>query len=184
MLSFLPYAEQKRIRRMYTKRVATVVATFTVVVSLLGLIILIPSYYLAQNKRQVLEQEFLAFSVDKNVDEDENAPRAVLARMRGAMRVLSAMPESMLLQNMVTVLKHRTQGIEITEIRYSRTNTDIGDFVVVGTAETRAQLVDFRDRVSEEKVFSKVDLPISYLAKDTNVAFQITITEANISNKK
>lgn len=176
MLSFLPLQEQKRIRRMYYKRVATVVAIVLVVVSIVGLIALIPSYYLAQNKKAVLEQEFSAFMETGSL-ENETDPRAVLSAMRTRMRVLHGLPESTLLSNVSVMLEETTNGIAITEIRYARADGDRAQFVVKGVARTRDELVAYQEALADREVFSAVELPISFLAHDTDVDFQITIDE-------
>ena len=68
------------------------------------------------------------------------------------------------------------EGIVIKSYSFNRKNTGISPIVVTGDAKTRAQLSAFRDALEMNPYFKTVTLPLSDLAKDSDIEFSITIT--------
>lgn len=173
MLSFLPQHEQKRILGMYRKRVTTVVLFFVAILSLLALIVLAPSYYLTYSQQTVLEREYVSV-IAENADADEGRPLEIVSKIRSQLRLANILPENTVLSNVAAALTDLPVAVTLTEIRYKH-GLD-ATIVLVGHATTREALLGYTKTLEENELFMEVELPISYLAEDTDLAFQITLT--------
>lgn len=71
-------------------------------------------------------------------------------------------------------LLDRTAGEEVALTHFNFGGKK--ELILSGVASTRASLSAFRDRVSEQKDFKSVELPLSSLVKDTEVPFTMTLT--------
>ena len=58
----------------------------------------------------------------------------------------------------------------------SRDGESVREISISGTAASRQALADFRNRLREEDGVESVDLPISNLAKDRDIPFELTVT--------
>jgi len=69
--------------------------------------------------------------------------------------------------------------VEVKSIAFERNEGVVDAIRVAGNAPSRSALVDFRDGLEAHDSFSAVELPLSNLAKDKDISFNIVITVAN-----
>ena len=67
-------------------------------------------------------------------------------------------------------------GVSLTSYDLSQTEGILDPIIVRGVADSRTTLTGFVERIEAEAQFAEAELPIANLAKDTDIAFQITIT--------
>jgi Tfp pilus assembly protein PilN len=70
------------------------------------------------------------------------------------------------------------EEILIKSFKYKFADGQVNTITVSGIAETRLALANFRDNLEDDPLFSEANLPISNLAKDVDIAFNIDITLA------
>lgn len=78
-----------------------------------------------------------------------------------------------------TIISQKTTGISLREFNYNSSATE-STLSLKGLADTRETLVSFVKKLQDLKVFSNVDLPVSNLAKQKDIEFNIDI---KINNK-
>ncbi len=66
------------------------------------------------------------------------------------------------------------EGISVRQFSYSLRDKDVS-VSVLGTASTRAALIAFGDALRQSPLFSRVDVPVSSLAKNENIDFTLTL---------
>ena len=68
----------------------------------------------------------------------------------------------------------------ISGFRLSKDDKKVININITGVAKTRTALADFRTNIEAHEYFKKADLPISNLAKESDIAFNIDITPGNL----
>lgn len=76
------------------------------------------------------------------------------------------------------IIAQKTSDISIRGFNYAVGTTDTS-IIVSGVSNTRESLVSFVKNLEETKMFTKVDLPVSNLAKQKNIEFNINIKIKN-----
>ena len=71
-----------------------------------------------------------------------------------------------------------SNGIHIKKFAYSYAKDSKSVLTLSGTADSRPGLLLFSNNLQTHPEFKKVDLPISNLAKNSNIDFNINITGA------
>ena len=93
-------------------------------------------------------------------------------------RTLSAAQDSIFFSSIVEdVVSHRTDGVVITSLSLSHVpnTTNQSSIAISGNALTRDNLVAFERSLEADPQFTKVVLPVSNLARDTDINFNITM---------
>lgn len=66
-------------------------------------------------------------------------------------------------------------GVDITQFSFNREEGDLKSIGLIGQAADRVSLSNFRDALEDDDRFLSADLPISNLAKDSDITFSMTI---------
>lgn len=69
----------------------------------------------------------------------------------------------------------QSDGLSITRINMSREGGGVAPIVIEGVADNRQILASFRDKLMSAEGVASVDLPISNLASDKDIDFNITV---------
>ena len=118
----------------------------------------------------------LAVYTSKNASTTDTAISNEISLVRDQMKTLSEKTKNTLSTEIITVLGRQIpRGITIKTVTSSSVEGK-GSLVLSGIADTRADLVLFRDNLEGTIPFEKVDLPVSVLAKNSAVPFTLTVT--------
>lgn len=77
------------------------------------------------------------------------------------------------------IVSIKGSGVKISAINYSASpniNQTESTLEIIGTSNNRKSLLEFKQRLEEEKTFSSVVLPISSFVKVDNIPFTISLT--------
>jgi Tfp pilus assembly protein PilN len=154
------------------------VALFLVIV--VAIILLAPSYYLSDSKLEEekvklgnLEQS-LSYRESRNTEEE-------LKKTADLIEVLSGyLQKENLEKDFGASLSASPRGVSIYSLSWRSVSQAESEITISGLAQTREALLTFSKNLEKVESFSKVDLPISNLAKETEVMFVVTVT-ASIS---
>lgn len=177
MINLIPPTAKKKILVEYWVRVISVWLILWALALFTAASILLPAYVLIglQVKAQ---QESAELASQKVADYDTVSKVLVKASQQAKMIVDEArLPRF----SAYALLFERLQGeeIEIMTVRIGRDDKGLTPAVVGGVASDRQALASFRDRLLAEESVTKVDLPISNLARDKDIPFTITVTLVN-----
>jgi hypothetical protein len=175
MLTFLPEEYKGRILRQYRLRLASIYLLLASGVLLVGCALFVPSYAFLDSKRDAALLEKSALS---SAGADATALEAEVAAIKEKIRVIEDVSaEPSVASILEHVLDKRSTGISITALSLRRTPGGAGSAIVVsGTASTRDLLVAFSKSLQGDLSFTKIDLPVSSLAKSKDIPFSIAIT--------
>lgn len=186
MFNLLPQHHVKRILREYRMRLLSVFCILAGVWGVLSAVFLAPSYVAARAELAAVVDESKWY---RERDAESRAGRGdtPLNAVRAANRDIAALkahresvPLSFLLNR---ILVARGSGISAASFFYEAGGSVAGGaargrITVRGAADTREALIAFADALRRDGSFESVDLPISNLAKDRDIAFSLIITGA------
>lgn len=170
MINLLPPSAKKLVSREFQLR--TVSVSMLVLASLISVLAIL-----------MIPTNFLIFTLASNLSSHLDAAKAA-AESYGAMvqnveetNALIAYLEaddrtefSKLLQELDTAAGN---SIYLTEFSFDEAGKKV---VISGLADTRSNLANFRTTLESKEKFTAVELPLSNLAKDTDISFTMTIT--------
>ncbi|HEY4494767.1 MAG TPA: hypothetical protein VJC02_01545 [Candidatus Paceibacterota bacterium] len=176
--TLLPENEMKSLRHEYRIRLIILALFFICSIVVVGILILIPSYVIsdvqekgALNRVKELKSSQEASGVaeiEKNLALVENITKRIIANDNN-------ISYSSLIED---VISHKTKEVKINSFSVSKatgTSTPV-EIIVQGKASTRDSLVIFKNNIESDKQFSKVELPVSDLAKSKDIGFALRLT--------
>lgn len=177
MINLIPTLAKSRLIKEYWVRAVTMWLFLWSIAVLLGMFILIPPYVLTNS--QVSAYKDSAESATKKIANYE-AVSAELARSVAWARTVRENFAYPTTSEYITFLRSLERDeITISHISITRVEREVEAIVVAGTANDRQALAAFRDILVAQEVVSAVDLPLSNLAKDKDIPFEVTITIDN-----
>ncbi len=176
MINLIPAEAKKHLVREYWIRSVTVWFFLWSFVLLLGIAILVPSYAL-------IHLQVNAYKVTAETADEKNADFESTAKeLERASKTAVALEKHFSYGGMteyISLLKEfESSNISITQVTIERTEQGVAPIKITGIAEDRQALASFRSRMLEAEKIESVDLPISNLAKDKQIPFDLTITMA------
>ncbi len=176
MINLLTEKEKKNIENEYKFRLVIVGMGFMVGIIFSASIFLLPSYFLSATKVENAQAKVDALK--KESDEKSKADlEAALADIKNklALFVIPKNQNSISDDLIIPIEKVKTNNIKITGISYEvadKNNT--GN--IRGVATDRVSLINFSEALKNNPQFSNVDLPVSDLAKNKQIDFNILVT--------
>ncbi len=175
MFNLLPESIKDVIRKEYRLRLFIIILSFIVAVQISFLVFLFPSWLISSYK----ENDFLVRSDEAN--------RAIvsldIASTTESIRLLNE--KTVLLDSLLeypkviplinTLISLKTSSIRFNSINYVSEGKNNASLSIEGISDRRDSLVSFSDSLRNDPIFKEVDLPISNLAKDRNIEFNITV---------
>jgi hypothetical protein len=112
---------------------------------------------------------------------DEPNLQAWLDETNHKLQLLSPQLDSDRPSNFVgQIIEEKIAGIRITRFSWTKDEDEI-TLAISGVAQDRVTLITFQDNINASGHFSEVALPISNLAQDKDLDFQMTFTPASTS---
>jgi hypothetical protein len=173
--TFLPLAEQQHIKKEYRQRVAIVLLFFISISLIIGVGSLFPAYIYATLEERLDLNQVAAFK--KSVDAASIASNQKELTAAGALlSSLDPYAQKGVFYSTATAVIAVRGKIKITSLALERPSGSGMTVTVAGVAPTRTDLLAFKDQLALIGSKTSVSLPISTLAKGTDVPFTIQIT--------
>lgn len=174
MINLIPADAKKHLVREYWLRSVTVWFSLWTFALALGVFVLVPSYVL-------INLQVKAYSDSAQTADEKNANfESVGKDLEKASKAASALGAHFSDLQMTDYIKRlhdfEASDISITQISIERAEGGVAPIKITGTAEDRQSLAAFRSRMLEDETIETVDLPISNLAKDRQIPFELTVT--------
>lgn len=175
MFNLLFQEEKENVRREYRRRLIVVSLWFLLAALLLGLILLFPSYFISASYEKKISAEYKAVK-DSLRSENYEQLDSLLRETGKKLKILSPRKNIHYFHDVIAgLLRNRSSNIKISRITFRSGGENGGEAQIIGTANKREDLLSFNRSLEREKMFSKVELPISSFAKDTDISFSIKI---------
>jgi len=177
MINLIPRSAKKSIKHEYWVRVATVWLVLFSLALILGVGTLMPAYELIN--RQVEVYGSSAAEASQKLADYKNVSTGLVESSRQAKYIIDEKNVELISYYVSMFESLQGSGIELSQISLDRSEEGIAPVRVSGVAADRRALASFRDRLLEREEVKEVDLPISNLASDKAINFNITVTIAN-----
>ncbi len=178
MYKLLTDEQKKVVESEYKHRLAVIALWALIAIVVIGMVSLFPSYILT-NARHAEVSERLALLEKTGLSLEDQEVQTWLDQMNQKLKILAPKLDndrpSLFIEE---ALKARTQGISITSLEWRRAE---GREVLAlsGTARDRQSLINFESALDKSGKFGDVSLPISNLAKDKDIDFQVNLVKSN-----
>lgn len=177
MFKLLTDEERQKVVHEYVLRRAIVMLSALILVLTIGIIGLLPSYILSNaRENEVIERARIMGGAGQRGD--EAGLQAWLEKVNRELQILS--PEldtdrpSVFIEK---VLGQKVSGTHITGFSWIRAKDEV-TLSINGVALDRQALIAFENSINSSEYFSEVTLPVSNLAQDKNIDFQIKFSPA------
>ncbi len=173
MFTLLSPIQKKQLMRQYRLRLFSVVVLFASLIFIISAVLLLPSYLTLklEKSRLITTNDLLTEEIRKQGDKG----LAQTLREIRAMSTLAAIDNTEIFKALGSVLEARTPDIKFQSVKYKRGDAEQSTLTLTGTAAKRTDLTELRDKLKKDPLFASVELPISNLAKETNVEFTIAL---------
>lgn len=172
MFKLLTEEERRKVAHEYAMHRAIVVLLALILVLVVGIIGLLPSYVLS-NARENEALERTRIMGGSGQRGDDTTLQVWLGETNQKLQVLSPALDTDRPSDFIEkILDQRITGIAVTGFSWVRTKDKI-TLSVNGVATSRQSLITFENHINSSGYFSEVTLPISNLAKDRDIDFQI-----------
>lgn len=176
MFNLLPHENKMAIRREYRQRLAVVALSAIFIAIIIFLILLIPSYV-------VSKVIYSGVSKEKDVAEQSLASRestdlkSRLSLTKENLEVLVPREDGLTIAQLIDkVISLKNSGIKLTKLDYLIQVDNSRKLALEGISLDRDSLLEFKNKLTESKVFSNIILPVSNFTDEQNIQFQITLS--------
>lgn len=173
MANLVPPIAKKRITFEYWTRVISVWLGLGGMVAFILAALNAPVYLLIVNQLDAFSSRYADAS---NQQASFAATETKIVTANNTATLLATMNTVSPLVPFVTELQSLTgSAVTISSYRLNRTGVAIKAVDISGTAADRASLVEFSERVKASELFVEAEIPLSNLAKDRDIPFQISV---------
>lgn len=173
MINLIPAVVKKVITKEYRLRVASVFLFILSLVSLLTFVFFLPAYVLVSTQVDVYAKS--ASEAALQVADFDNAAKTLVNASQMSQKIVELRKNKKFSEVITLVEANQGLGIEIEIIELSRAANLLAPVKVNGRADTRQDLANFRDALLKLPEVADVILPISNLARDKNIQFNLSI---------
>ncbi len=174
MINLIPQSAKKQIVIEYWLRVATVWLVLLAVTAAIGGALMFPVHVLIKTQTDVYRES--ANAAIQKIAVFENVSADLVQSSQQAKIVLDTSREVPLSQYLALFGALETDTLVLSGFLINRDKEGVGQVQLTGTALSRQALADFRDQLLDLKEVEKVDFPISNLAKDKDISFDMVVT--------
>ena len=178
MLNLLPEKQKKIVVTQYWLRVSITVLFSLIIVLLIAIAFLAPTFIYSKDRTVQLEEQSLILE-----NEARESGRIELSedlkRWQMLVKLLDASVEKINIAETESIIKEKqTLSISIDGLEFYRRENDdkeVSEIKISGIAKDRQSLFEFQNRLKEVEVFESVELPVSNFAANINIDFMLTV---------
>jgi hypothetical protein len=175
MYKLLPEEERMKVAGEYYRRRWVVGILVFIVVIIISMVGLFPSYVLSSARQREVAERIRGMG-GPGLDEDGAELRSWLTDLNQKLRLLSPKLDkdktSPILEEVIT---RKVAGVRITRFDWNK-DGETTTLMVSGTASDRQALIAFEGSLNASGRFGTVSLPVSNLARDKDIGFQVKLS--------
>ncbi|OGG40401.1 hypothetical protein A3A21_03220 [Candidatus Jorgensenbacteria bacterium RIFCSPLOWO2_01_FULL_45_25b] len=172
MINLLPQSAQKELQGQYRGHLVIIILWLILLATFLSLVMLVPSYIIFASRSQTLSASLSNEDKDSVAMEQITKSLATLADIGENVRKLAPTEEFSMADLFSHLSATSTPGIVLSSLQYTRGQT----LLLSGKAKDRESLRAFVIWLQADKMFSKVDSPISNLLGGKDIPLSIILT--------
>ena len=176
--TLLPEKEIKKLKMEYRIRLFIFLIFFLSCSVFIGIVSLIPAYYFSFTQEKEVLTNINNLQKGRQ-DRGTNTILSELAESNKIIKTLKSQPKNISYSDTISQIVHqKSAGVSINSFAVTTTGTTtaITNVIINGKASTRDVLVKFKNNLEATASVSKVELPISDLAKNKDISFSVKVT--------
>lgn len=174
--TFLPFNEQKDIKREYRIRAAIVLLFFLSTALIIGVGAMFPAYMRALSEKNLYIRAAAALKDSDQASVLESTEKDLM-KSSAILSVLASSTEPEPFSSAIAAIAESRGPVVITSFALEKQPPSALVVTLQGQAPTRDALLAWKDRLADLAPGVSVDLPISELARDTDIQFSVQVTE-------
>lgn len=177
MFYLLPDSEKKSLKMEYFFRLGTVVLSMISILLIVADVFIVSSCFVLKDEQNFLEEQIV--TMKKTFDSTGNQQYLDSVLNSTKTNLIKLLPlESLTYPTDVisSALSGKKQGVHIQGIVFTRNDDQTLKLQLIGVSSNRDTLISFVNNLKKNPLFIDTDLPVSNLAKNTNVDFNLTLT--------
>ena len=178
MINLVPPQAKKKITLEYWTRVISIWFLTWSSALVLGIFVLVPTYVLID--LQVSSFSNSAASASQKIASMKDVSKSLNTANEQAKVLIDGLQFGLLSDTAKQFSKLENSELTLSQIIIGRNKDGIGPVTLSGQASNRQALATFRDQLLGLPQVENVDLPISNLAKDKDLQFNLTVTMKKI----
>ena len=177
MINLIPIEEKKEIKKDFYYRFLTALVTFFCIAVFISLIMMVPSYLVSLEKKNLTVQRLNTQKNELIPEIDQKALVSIkdldtkLALIENARKNKFIFSEKVINE----ISSKKLTGIKINSFFYQNDFIEGKKISITGVAQDREQLLLFRQALEEDDLFKNVDLPISNFVKGSDIEFNLNL---------
>ncbi len=176
MFNVLPNNLKKLIVNEYHLRVVIGFCICFICIMLCTVVFLLPSWLLGSIKQKTMADRVAMLEQAPTTGHTTTVSRTITSTniLLHSINTSFAYPPAKPLLD--AILSGRGTGIRLSEFSYSVDDATHSSLVLQGVSNTRNALVSYVKSLQNSGLFTSVDLPVSDLAKDTDITFTLNLS--------
>ncbi len=174
MVNLLPIQNQQTVAWERRRRILLVVLLFSVFSFVLLSLFLAPSFMVAWFAVDGYTEQLAATKTLVDLQRRQSGTEALTDLQERAGLLKDVLSQRSLTSILEDVMPRIPDGISVQQIVYSAQGEEIS-VILKGRAQTRNALISLGDALRLSPLFTHVDVPVSSLAKSTDIDFDVTL---------
>lgn len=174
MFNLLPETEKKLLLHEYRMKLCILTGVFVFFACAIGFFSATPAYLLVELREADTSRNLKDL---QDLSKGKEDYRKILKEVHADIAIFNA-PENNLatVEIIDRILAHKQKGVQIRSFSLQRKEGGESSVDIQGVAGTREALLSFKKNLEAEKLFTSVDLPVSHLARGSDILFNVHIT--------
>lgn len=177
--TLLPEKEIKKLKKEYRTRLVIFLLFFMSCSVFVGIISLAPGYIYSYTQEKEALDRLAELQVKRQADVAGTIKKE-LSDTTLMINKIKTVNDSVIYTNIVTkIISQKPSGVSIKSFDIQATGETATSTIVAviqGKALTRESLVSFKERLTSDPLITKVELPVSDLAKSRDISYSIKVS--------
>lgn len=175
VVNLLPIKDAKRVLWEHRRRVAIVCMLLLMCSAVVALLFIIPSFIVVWSGASGFDDQLKATKILVDLQRKQSGGSEVVELSERSVLLEGSLSRRTATSILEDIAPRIPEGVSVRQFAYSLGNEEIS-VLILGTATTRAALIAFGDALRQSPLFSRVDVPVSSLAKNENIEFTLTVS--------
>lgn len=184
MLTLLLETQKKDLKKEYMLRLFIVLLCSGILISVIWIFALLPSYILSNTESQVLSER-AQVALASELAEDKRSLFNQSVKFNNKLALFKTIESYYQPTDIIyAITQDQAIGISLSNIDLSDMETETPLVGITGVASTREGLKEFTKMLSEQEMFEPFELPLSSFVKEKDIPFTINLKLIVLNDEK
>lgn len=175
VVNLLPIKDARRVMWEHRRRVAIVFMLLVMCSAVVALLFIVPSFIVVWSGASDFDDQLEATRTLVDLQRKQSGGSEVVELSERSALLEEALVRRTATSILEDVAPRIPEGVSVWQFTYSLGGEEVS-VSILGTATTRAALIAFGDALRQSSLFSRVDVPVSSLARNEDIEFTLTLS--------